>query len=179
VNALEQSLTHLFSAAIIAGMLALCLRSRGPGAAVTGRRTYHVHGGWYVFLALGGAFMVGIFAIAAATTVPEDRAMAGWCSVVAAVFFGLSGLLFRTIAVTIDDEQVTARTLFSERSVPLRELERVSVVGLVVDLRMREDARTGKRPRPLTFLAGLRGLGELVATLRQRAGLTDGGEGTS
>jgi hypothetical protein len=174
MNVLEQSLTHLLSAAVIAGMLALCLRSRPASEAVAGRRVYRVHPGWFVFCALGGAFLVGIFAFAATTAVPEDRATAGWCSVVSAAFFVFAAFAFRTVSVTVDDDQVTARTLFGERTVALREVERVTVAGLVVELRMRVDPRLGKRPRPLTFVAALRGLGELVVTLRARAGLSEG-----
>jgi hypothetical protein len=171
VNIFEQMLTHILSAVVIAAMLALCMRSRPGGEAVMGRQTYRVHPGWFVFCALGGMFLVGIFAFASTTATAEDRPIASWCSALSATFFAFTALALRAASVTVDDDQVTSRTLFGERSVALGSVERVAVKGLAVELRLRVDPRTGKRPRALHFLAGFRGLGELLATIRSRAGI--------
>jgi hypothetical protein len=165
----EQTLTHLLSAVVIAGMLALCLRSRGQGEVATGRRIYRIHPGWFVFCGLGGAFLVGIFAFASTTAEPVDRPIAAWCSAISAIFFVITAIALRAVSVTIDNDQLTSRTLVGERSVALRDIDKVAVKGLAVQLRLRVDPRTQKRPRSLTFLAGFRGLGELLATLRHRA----------
>ncbi|MEO5959592.1 MAG: hypothetical protein ABIR80_10775, partial [Opitutaceae bacterium] len=65
----------------------------------------------------------------------------------------------------------TSRTLVGERTVSLGGIESVNVVGLVVEVKFRAEPATNRRPKSLNFLAGFRGLGELLATLRARAGL--------
>ena len=171
MSMLEQTVTHLLSAVVIAGMLALCLRSHGKSEAVPGRRIYRVHAGWFVFCALGGVFLVGLFAFASTTAMEADRPIAAWCSAISATFFVFTAVALRAASVTLDDTQLTSRTLIGERTIALRSVERVAVKGLVVELRLRVDPATGKRPRTLTFLAGFRGLGELLASIRARAGI--------
>jgi hypothetical protein len=161
---------NVLSAAVILGMFALCMRSRPAGGAAAGPREYRVHGAWYVFSAVGGAFLVGIFAVASRLADPADKASAAWCSAASAAFFVLFTAFLRSLRVTLDGDRVTSRTFLGEKSVALRDVERVSVTGLVVEVRLRADPSTGKRPRPLTFLAGLRGLGELTETIRARSG---------
>jgi hypothetical protein len=172
MSALQLALTQACSAAVIAVMLALCLRSRNKEAVIVpGRQTYRVHPGWFIFCGAGGLFLVGIFAYASATTIPEDQKLAAGASVVSAVFFVFAALVFRAAAVTLDETTLTSRTLFGERTVSLGGIESVNVIGLVVEVKFRPDPATNRRPRALSFLAGFRGLGELLANLRSRAGL--------
>jgi hypothetical protein len=168
----EQALTQVCSAAVIAVMLAICLRSRANVVEVVpGRRSYRIHAGWSVFCGVGGLFVVGVFAFASMTTIPENQKIAAWCSVLSAVLFVFVALVFRAASVTLDETTLTSRTLLSERTVSLRDIESVKVVGLVVEVKFRPDSATNRRPKPLSFLAGFRGLGELLANLRARAGL--------
>ena len=153
-------------------MLALCLRSKNNEAMVVpGRRTYRVHPGWFIFCGLGGLFLVGIFAYPTKPTIPENERIAAWCSVISAVVFVFAALVFRAATVTVDETTLTSRTLFNERTVALNTIEGVKVVGLVVEVKLRPDPTTNQRPGPLTFLAAFRGLGELLVTIRARAGL--------
>jgi hypothetical protein len=172
MSSLELALTHVCSGIIIAVMLALCLRSKNPEATLaSGRRIYRIHPGWYWFCALGGAFLVGIFAFASTITIPENKKSAAIASVISAAFFVFFAAVLRAASVTIDETSVTARTLFGERTETIAQIESVKVVGLVVEIKFRADAASGRTPKALNFLAGLRGLGELLATLRARAGL--------
>lgn len=172
MSPLELALTQLCSAAVIGIMLAICLRSRNTGVAIVpGRHTYRIHPGWYVFCGLGGLFLVVIFAYASMTTIPENQQITAWFSVGSAVLFVFAALVFRAASVTLDDGMLTSHTLFGERTVPLNGIESVKVVGLVVEVKFRPDPATNKRPSALSFLAGFRGLGELLANVRARAGL--------
>ena len=178
MSLMENILVNVLAALAIAVMLGICLRSR-PGAATgSGRQVYRIHGGWFVFSALGGALFVGIFALAGATGAPEGREGAVWLSVASVIAFLLFAQFLRTLSVTVDDETVTSHVLWIDQSVALRDIERVSIIGLVVELRLKAGAAAGQRPRALTFLAAFRGLNDLVATIRARAeaagGLTPG-----
>jgi hypothetical protein len=105
---------------------------------------------------------------------PEDRNSALWCSAGSAVFFVLFAVLMRSMRsmrVMVDDERVTVRNLVGERSVALREVESVAVVGMMVEVRRKQGPSEKKRKGPLLFLAAFRGLRELMATIRSRAGL--------
>lgn len=170
MTVMESVLVHVFSALVIAVMLAICLRSRSRGTPASGRQVYRVHGAWFVFSALGGGLLVGVFALASTTALPEDRSTAVWCSVASAIFFIFFAIVMRSLRVTVDDRVVTTQNLFTERSVALRDVDRVGIVGLMVEVRLKEGPATRKRPRPLVFLAGFRGLNELIATIRARSG---------
>lgn len=175
MSPLELGLTQGCAAAVIAGMLALCLRSKANVVEVVpGRRTYRIHAGWYVFCGVGGLFLVGLFAYASLHTIPENQKIAAWSSVASAVLFVFAAMVFRAAAVTLDETTLSSRTLFAERTVPLNGIESVNVVGLVVEVKFRPDATTNQRPKALNFLAGFRGLGELLANVRARAGLPPG-----
>lgn len=167
---LEQFLAHLLSALVIAVMLAVCLRSRAGGVGVTGRRVYRTHPAWFVFCGAGGLFLVVLFAYASQTALPADRPIAAGCSAGAALFFLFLAATLRAASVALDETTVTSRTLFGERSVELANIERVAVKGLAVELLLRKEPGTSRRPRPLLFMIAFRGLGELLATLRARAG---------
>ena len=169
MTVIETILVPIFSALVIAVMLAICLRSRATAPDVSGRRQYRIHGAWFVFCALGGALVVGVFALASAMARPENRPTAAWCSVAAAIFFVFFALVLRSLRVTVDDRVVTTHNLFAERSVALSDVDQVTIVGLLVEVRLKADAATRKRPRPLVFLAGFRGLDELIATIRTRS----------
>ncbi len=168
MNVIQHVLVHLLSGLVIAGMLGLCLRSPRPGVAVTGRRVYRAHPAWYVFCALGGGLLVAIFALATTTAAPADKITAAWCSAGAAALCVGAALILRLASVTIDEHQLTSRTLIGERTIALAQIESVAVLGLSVTVRLRADPATKQRPRALNFFAGLRGLGDLVATLRER-----------
>jgi len=166
-----QIVVPILSLLIIGGMLYLCLHT-GPGAVIaSGRREYRIHGAWYIFAAVGGVIVVGVFAIASNFARPEDRNIAVGCSIGAAVFFVLFAWFLRSLRVIVDDTSVSSKTPFGTRSVPLSDVDRVAVIGMNVELRRKVDPATGKRGGPLVFLAGFRGLRELLATARARAGL--------
>jgi hypothetical protein len=169
-NTTEQIVTHSVSVAVLTVLITWCLRSRGGVATATGRKVYHVHRAWYVFCALGGLFLVAIFAYASFTTIPEDRGSALACSVISALFFSFTALVFRAASVTIDDEQMTSTTLFGSQTVRFKDIEKVTLAGLVVEVRLRPVPGI-KKARRLTFLAAFSGLGQLIATVRERAGL--------
>jgi hypothetical protein len=171
MNWTVQIFVPLLSALVIGGMLIICLRSGSSAAVPSGRREYRIHGAWFVFAAVGGAFLVGIFALASTMAQPEDRNSALWCSAGSAVFFVLFAVLMRSMRVMVDDERVTVRNLFGERSAALREVESVAVVGMMVEVRRKQGPSEKKRQGPLLFLAAFRGLRELMATIRSRAGL--------
>jgi hypothetical protein len=169
MTVIETILVPVFSALVIAVMLAICLRSKASVHDVSGRRQYRIHGAWFVFCALGGALVVGVFALAGAMARPENRPTAVWCSVASTIFFVFFALVMRSLRVTVDDDAVTTHNLFAKRSVALRDVDHVNIVGLLVEVRLKADAAIGKCPRPLVFLAGFRGLDELIATIRARS----------
>jgi hypothetical protein len=77
----------------------------------------------------------------------------------------------RSLSVAIDERSVTAGNLFGTKGVEFANIELVNLAGLVVEVRQKPDPATGKRRRPLIFLAGFRGIKELTATIRARAGI--------
>ena len=176
MSPVELILTQVCSAAVLGVMLLLCLRSRDPGpAAGSGPHTYRVHPGWFVFCGVGGLFLVGIFAFASSVTIPENKPSAAMASVLSALFFVFAAWVFRGTSVTLDESTLTAHTRFGRRTVEVKTIESIKIVGLVVEVRFRPDSTTNVRPKPLTFLAGLRGLGGLLANVRMRAGLSPEG----
>lgn len=171
MNWTVQIVVPIVSLLVIGGLLYLCLHT-GPSAHVAeGRREYRIHGAWYIFAAVGGALLVAIFAVASNFARPEDRGVAIGCSIGSAVFFALFAWFLRSLRVIVDDTSVSSKTPFGTRSVPLNDLDRIAVIGLNVELRRKVDPITGKRGGPLVFLAAFRGLREILATIRARAGL--------
>lgn len=167
----EHALTHACSGLVIAGMLGLSLRSPAAGVVASGRRVYRAHPAWYVFCAVGGALLVGILAYGSRTALPETKTIAAWGSAGSAILFTGAALTLRAAQVTLDERDLTSRTMFGERTVPLDQIETVAVNGLSVEVRLREDPATRRRPRLLAFFAGLRGLGDLVATIQAHRGV--------
>jgi hypothetical protein len=172
MNLTEHAIAHVCSGLVIAGLLGLCLRSPAASAVAADRRAYRAHPAWYVFCAAGGVLLVGIFAFASRTALPETKTIAAWGSAGTAIFFVGTVLILRAAQVTLDERDLTSRTMFGERTVALDQVETVAINGLSVEVRLREDPATRRRPRTVAFFAGLRGLGDLVATIqgRSRAG---------
>lgn len=169
MNPLEQGLAVGLGISIIGIITAICLRSPSRTVSIGGKQVYRIHGVWFVFSAVGGAFLAGLFALGA-TFSPDQRAFCLGCAALSVVFFAFFAFVMRSLSVTLDEERVTAGTLFGSRSVELRNVDRVMFAGLVVEVRQREDPVTKKRGRPLTFLVGFRGVQDLVAAIRARSG---------
>jgi len=155
--------------AIIGLILFVCLRS-SPAGPAAGPRTYRAHGAWYVFSAAAGAGLIGIFMVGYVVGEPDLRPGLIWCCVGTTIFFALFAGYLRSLRVMVDAERVRSRVLWINQSVELRNVDQVTHAGLVVEVRQKVDPATGKRGRALVFLAGLRGVRELIATIADRSG---------
>jgi hypothetical protein len=172
MNALQQGISIGLGMAVLMAVTGLCLRVPAGGARVaTGVQVYRIHPAWFVFAALGGLFLAGIFAFASFTCPPDQRIFCLVCSLVAALFFTFFAIFMRSMRVTVDMETVTSGNLFFSRKVALPELEAAGVAGFMVEFRPRKDPVTGKRRMPLVVFAGFRDTTGLIATVRARAGL--------
>jgi hypothetical protein len=172
MTALEQGLSIGLGIGILMAVTALCLREPPGGArAAEGTQAYRIHAAWFIFAALGGVFLSGLFAFASFVCPPDQRAFCLGCSVVAALGFAFFAVVMRSLRVTVDAEKVTSTHLFCTRSVALRDVERIGVAGFMVEVRPRPDPANGKRRTPLVFFAGFRDTSGLIATVRARAGL--------
>ena len=154
---------------LLGGLLAVSRGSSGSMAADARLRVYRVHPVWYVFCALGGAFLVGLLIFIAVTADAGNRAGPAWFAGGAAVFFIFFAYMMRSISATIGDGRLTVRTLGRIHTVALRDVDQVKTTGLAVEVSLKAPAQ-GKRPTPIVFLAVLRGLGDLLAEIRAGAG---------
>jgi hypothetical protein len=170
VSPLEQGVAVGLGMAIIGTISGICMRSAARPASVGGKLVYKIHPVWFVFSALGGIFLSGIFVMGASFQ-PDLRTFCLGSAAVSAAFFCGFALLMRSLSVTIDETSVTGGNLFGRKSVEFRNVEKVTLAGFVVEVRQKPDPATGKRPRPLIFLAGFRGIKELMATIRTRSGI--------
>lgn len=170
MSAIEQGLVIGLGMAILAVVTQLCLRAP-PGGAVPaqGTRVYRIHGAWFIFSALAGLLLSGLFAFGRSVCEPDLRSFCVACAVLAPVFLALFALILRSFKVTVDETRVTSTTLFIDRSVEIRNVDRVAVAGLVVEVSQKVVPATGKRPRPLVFLAGFKDTAGLIATIQERA----------
>ena len=170
MSPLEQCVAVGMGVAIIGVISGICMRSSARPANVGGKLVYRIHPVWFVFSALGGIFLTGIFVMGASFQ-PDLRTFCLGCAAASAAFFCLFALIMSSLSVTIDDKAVTGGNLFGTKSVEFANVELVNFAGLVVEVRQKPDPATGKRRRPLIFLAGFRGIKELTAMIRARAGI--------
>ena len=172
MNALQQGTSIGLGIAILTVVTGLCLREPPGGARVAeGVQFYRIHTAWFIFAALGGLFLAGIFAFASFICSPDQRIFCLGCSMVATLFFAFFAVYMRSLRVTVDSERVTSDNLFFSRSVALRDVEAVGIAGFMVEIRPRKDPVTGKRRLPLVVFAGFRDTTGLIATVRARAGV--------
>ena len=167
---IEQGLAIGLGMAILVAVTGYCTRVPPGGAVIAqGTRVYRIHKVWFVFSALGGLFLSGLFAFGSFVCVPDQRGLCIACSVIAALFFAFFAYTMSSLSVTVDDAVVTVGTLFGKRSIAFGNIDRVAVVGMLVEVRQKADPATGKRKRPLTFLAGFKDLQGIIATIRARS----------
>lgn len=173
MSVLQQSVAVVIGFVILAAVTGLCLKAPPGGAKpAQGTQVYRIHPAWFVFGAVGGLFLAGIFAFGSTVCEPDQKTFCLGCSVFSALFFAFFMVVMRSLSVTVDAERVSSKTLFWTRSVELRNVERAGLGGFVVEVIQKPDPATGKRRLPLTFLAGFRDTAGLIATIQARSGVT-------
>ena len=157
------------SLAVLGILVAICMR-RTPGVAagepLTGPRTFTMHRAWYVFMLVGGAFVVGIFAFAGIRS-PQVGMTAMWCSVAGAALFGACILVLSRLRATLDGDSLVYRTALRTHTLDLRTLRGVRLEAMTLTLAFDPD-RPGERARRVNILAGFKDLSTLIDALEAR-----------
>jgi hypothetical protein len=151
-------------------LVGICLRRR-PGAKSSSSdapRTFVAHRAWYVFTALGGLFLVGIFAYAALTD-DDARIVMTIASAVAALLFAALAVGLARSFVVVDGTRLVYRSFLTTREVDLALADSVTVEGFVVAVRFRPSPPGARPAKPLLMAAVFGDLSDLIDLIARRA----------